>query len=433
MDSILDISNFQKFLKDEEEIIIDEFLRKYIINFRKIEDEESQKIENFFTLIIKSICSGDIKSATSIYKDLIDYNIELDIPYIMLTYELINLKKIIMEKLIYKDVRDELMQLYKLHLFFEDMIAKTYLNKYIVDLNKKNNFSLSNLSGISQSNVIYYYKMHLEWLKDLAKAIVLADINIFPEINHNLCTFGKWLDKEGLEIIKNSSKYKNISKLHENLHFFAKQIKNCLIETQGNNHIILIYLEKCEMISLSLGTELALIDNTLINSEASKDPLTGALNRQRLSQLYQNQLEISFATFEPFVIAMCDFDHFKNINDTFGHLAGDKMLKSFVHIAKKHLRTSDIIIRYGGEEFMIILPAINTKKAKDILNKIREDIANFVLNLDGNKISATISIGMIEIYPENGNNSYFKDFENTISLVDKKLYEAKNSGRNTIC
>lgn len=325
------------------------------------------------------------------------------------------------------------MQLYKMHMFFEDMIAKTYLNKYIVDLNKKNNFSLSNLSGISQSNIIYYYKMHLEWLKDLAKAIVLADINIFPEINHNLCTFGKWLDKEGLKIIKNSSKYKNISKLHENLHFFAKQIKNCLIETQGNNHIILIYLEKCEMISLSLGTELALIDNTLINSEASKDPLTGALNRQRLSQLYQNQLEISFATFEPFVIAMCDFDHFKNINDTFGHLAGDKMLKSFVHIAKKHLRTSDIIIRYGGEEFMIILPAINTKKAKDILNKIREDIANFVLNLDGNKISATISIGMIEIYPENGNNSYFKDFENTISLVDKKLYEAKNSGRNTIC
>ncbi|XPS39440.1 hypothetical protein ACN2C3_07225 [Aliarcobacter butzleri] len=113
MDSILDISNFQKFLKDEEEIIIDEFLRKYIINFRKIEDEESQKIENFFTLIIKSICSGDIKSATSIYKDLIDYNIELDIPYIMLTYELINLKKIIMQKLLYKDVRDELMQLYK--------------------------------------------------------------------------------------------------------------------------------------------------------------------------------------------------------------------------------------------------------------------------------------------------------------------------------
>ncbi|MDN5091618.1 diguanylate cyclase [Aliarcobacter butzleri] len=433
MDSVLDISNFQKFLKDEEEIIIDEFLRKYIINFRKIEDEESQKIENFFTLIIKSICSGDIKSATSIYKDLIDYNIELDIPYIMLTYELINLKKIILQKLLYKDVRDELMQLYKMHMFFEDMIAKTYLNKYIVDLNKKNNFSLSNLSGISQGNVIYYYKMHLEWLENLCKSIVSSDINIFPEIDHSLCTFGKWLNKEGLEIIKNSSKYKNISKLHENLHFFAKQIKNCLIETQGNNHIILIYLEKCEMLSLSLGTELALIDNTLINSEALKDPLTGALNRQKLSQLYQNQLEISFATFEPFVIAMCDFDHFKNINDTFGHLAGDKMLKSFVHIAKKHLRTSDIIIRYGGEEFMIILPAINTKKAKDILNKIREDIANFVLNLDGNKISATISIGMIEIYPENGNNSYFKDFENTISLVDKKLYEAKNSGRNTIC
>ncbi|MFW2598588.1 CZB domain-containing protein [Aliarcobacter butzleri] len=122
------------------------------------------------------------------------------------------------------------MQLYKMHMFFEDMIAKTYLNKYIVDLNKKNNFSLSNLSGISQSNIIYYYKMHLEWLKDLAKAIVLADINIFPEINHNLCTFGRWLDKEGLKIIKNSSKYKIFLNFMKIYIFLQNRLKIVLLK-----------------------------------------------------------------------------------------------------------------------------------------------------------------------------------------------------------
>ena len=186
------------------------------------------------------------------------------------------------------------------------------------------------------------------------------------------------------------------------------------------------------MLSLSLGTELALIDNTLINSKASKDPLTGALNRQRLNQLYINQLEISFATSEPFILVMCDFDYFKNINDTYGHLAGDKMLKSFVNLVKKSLRNSDMIIRYGGEEFVFILPAIKTEKARLLLNKIRVDFSEFFIIHEENKISTTLSMGMLEIDPDN-EESYLTNFENAISIVDKKLYEAKNSGRNKVC
>lgn len=428
---LYDISNFKKYLTDEIDFITEEFLNKYIINMRRIDENELKDIEQLFSSIIKSVCSSDINSAISTCKDLINYNIELSVPYVMLTHELMNLKKLFMERLLYKNAKEELYELYKLHLIFEDFIAKNYLDKYVNDLQSKNILRMASLTDIYEKNVIIYYKAHLEWLTSLAKSIAQRDNKFFPEINHNLCTFGKWLLSDGKNIIQNNSKFNNIFKLHENLHFIAQQIQNYLLQNGQNNHILLTYLEKCEMLSLSLGTELALIDNTLINSEASKDPLTGALNRQKLVQLYQNQLEISFATSEPFVLAMGDLDYFKNINDKYGHIAGDKMLEKFVDISKKVLRSSDMIIRYGGEEFIFILPAIKIEKARVILNKIRENFASFVLDIENQKISTTISFGMIEINPES-ETSCLKNFENIISVVDKKLYEAKNSGRNKI-
>ena len=429
----VDISNFKKYLADDIESITEEFLEKYIINLRKIEGDELEKIKYFFSLIIKYICTSDLKNAFVQSKKLINFNIELSVPYIMLSHELINLKTVILYKLLYKNANEELNNLYELHSVFENIVAKIYLNKYTKDLQKRNILRVSSLSDVYEQNVILYYKAHLKWLSDLAISISLRDNEYFPEINHNMCAFGKWLAESGKSIIQNNSKYKNISKLHENLHYIAKQIENYILKEGTNNHILLTYLEKCEMLSLSLGTELALIDNALINSEASKDPLTGALNRQKLSQLYKNQLEISFAISESFVLAMCDFDYFKNINDTYGHLAGDKFLENFVPIAKKTLRNSDIIIRYGGEEFILILPAIKEIKAREILNKIRENFEQFVLNFEKNKISTTLSIGMFEINPNSCENGFLKDIENAISIVDKKLYEAKNSGRNKVC
>jgi diguanylate cyclase (GGDEF)-like protein len=428
----VDLSKFKFFLEEEIEYLQEEFLTKYIINIRRVEEDELEKINDFFSLIIKHICLGDLEKAYKVCKDLIDFNIELSIPYIMLTNELMNLQKLIIEKLIIKNAKDEIYELYKLHLAFENVIAQVYLDRYTKKLQSKNNLRISSLSDIYEKNIINHYQAHLEWLNDLSKAVEFRNSKFFPQTNHTLCTFGKWLQDSGKTIIQNNSKFKSISKQHENLHLMAKQIKNYIAKKEENNHILLTCLEKCEMLSLSLGTELALIDNTLINSKASKDPLTGALNRQRLNQLYINQLEISFATSEPFVLVMCDFDYFKNINDTYGHLAGDKMLKSFVNLVKKSLRNSDMIIRYGGEEFVFILPAIKTEKARALLNKIRVDFSEFFIMHEENKISTTLSMGMLEIDPDN-EESYLTNFENAISIVDKKLYEAKNCGRNRVC
>ncbi|MBI3873475.1 MAG: sensor domain-containing diguanylate cyclase, partial [Arcobacter sp.] len=252
-----------------------------------------------------------------------------------------------------------------------------------------------------------------------------------PELNHNLCDFGKWLTSDGKNIIQNNSKYKEIEKQHINLHLMSSKIKNILEKEHIESHIILTYLEKAEMYSLLLGTELALIDNTLINSTISKDPLTGALSRQKLSQLYTNQLEISLATSQPFIIAICDLDNFKNVNDTYGHVAGDKVLAGFVSVAKSHMRNSDMIIRYGGEEFVFILPAVRYEIGKRILEKIRHGFEAFFVDFENNIIKTTVSIGMMEI-DSNDENLRIKNIDDAVAIIDKKLYHAKNEGKNKI-
>ncbi|MEA3554426.1 MAG: GGDEF domain-containing protein [Campylobacterota bacterium] len=146
--------------------------------------------------------------------------------------------------------------------------------------------------------------------------------------------------------------------------------------------------------------------------------------------MFQSQYDLSLATNSKFVIALCDLDFFKKVNDTYGHIAGDKMLQEFVKIVKLNIRSSDIIIRYGGEEFVLILPAIEIKQAFIVLEKIRKAFENFTLHLDKNEIKTTVSIGTYEVDPI---ELYEADLlDEYINYADKKLYKAKNDGRNRI-
>jgi diguanylate cyclase (GGDEF)-like protein len=199
-----------------------------------------------------------------------------------------------------------------------------------------------------------------------------------------------------------------------------------------NYNILVSYLEKCEFISLSIGTELALIDNRLLVHDASKDEMTGALNRNSLESLFIYQYDLSLATDKSMVLAMCDLDHFKKINDTYGHLTGDKILKNFVTVVKNRLRDSDIVIRYGGEEFIIIMPNSNLKNAENKLDTLREAFANLCYDYEGLPITATVSIGVLEIKPSLPYSHLEFGMEHWLKEVDALLYNAKSEGRNRV-
>jgi diguanylate cyclase (GGDEF)-like protein len=125
----------------------------------------------------------------------------------------------------------------------------------------------------------------------------------------------------------------------------------------------------------------------------------------------------------PLSITMIDIDHFKHINDTYGHVVGDCVLKMLAQILVREVRNSDIVVRYGGEEFLIIMPLTDKKGAFQKIERIRKFVADFLFCEE--EIPVTISAGIAEYNNE-------KDVQSFIAVADTNLYKAKNEGRNKV-
>ncbi|MGC9054063.1 MAG: GGDEF domain-containing response regulator [Candidatus Hydrogenedens sp.] len=160
--------------------------------------------------------------------------------------------------------------------------------------------------------------------------------------------------------------------------------------------------------------------------EAIHDPLTGCLNRRGILERLNEELERSQRTGEQFCVAMCDLDHFKKINDTYGHQTGDDVLKGFVHIIRSQLRPYDQIGRLGGEEFLIIIPNITESYAQITLERLNTIVQSTEMVTATGKIKITVSIGGIIVNQKT-------NIDNVIKYVDEALYLAKEKGRNQVC
>lgn len=157
---------------------------------------------------------------------------------------------------------------------------------------------------------------------------------------------------------------------------------------------------------------------------ASIDPLTGVANRRRFDEELEKQVTISHQEETPLCLMMADIDHFKTINDRFGHRTGDAVLRQFADLVGGMVRTTDLIARYGGEEFAIILPRAPLGNAYEIAERIRKTLQGHAWhNPDGGELTLTSSFGIADI----------RDGETAVDLLnraDQMLYEAKKRGRN---
>ncbi len=167
----------------------------------------------------------------------------------------------------------------------------------------------------------------------------------------------------------------------------------------------------------------------LIKDLSVIDELTQIYNRRYLMEIFKIEFEKSIRYNRDLSIIMIDIDDFKNINDTYGHLTGDIVLKKIGEIIKKTIRNVDIPGRYGGEEFLIILPETDKKNAKNIAERIRKSIMTTKFkSLISQNIKTTISSGISNI-----NELDIKDNElELIKLADKRLYKAKSTGKNKV-
>jgi diguanylate cyclase (GGDEF)-like protein len=165
----------------------------------------------------------------------------------------------------------------------------------------------------------------------------------------------------------------------------------------------------------------------LLHNQAIKDPLTNLYNRRYLDNVLPMIIATAKRRNEKIGFLMIDTDYFKKVNDTYGHKAGDTVLKILAKILKNSVRESDIVIRYGGEEFLILLQNIqNLNDAKIVAEKIRKTVENTEIKLEDKTIKKTVSIG-ISIFPEHCEKGW-----ECVKYADFALYKAKRNGRNRV-
>lgn len=162
------------------------------------------------------------------------------------------------------------------------------------------------------------------------------------------------------------------------------------------------------------------VEKNILDDKVNIDSLTHLYNKRFLIERLKDEINSSR---EDIYFMMVDIDYFKTINDTWGHLVGDKVLKALADILKENIREKDYAIRFGGEEFLLVFSEINKEKAILIAERIRKQVEDFVFKENDITINFTISIGV----------SRFKNsIDYTIDLSDEALYIAKKSGRNKV-
>jgi diguanylate cyclase (GGDEF)-like protein len=162
-----------------------------------------------------------------------------------------------------------------------------------------------------------------------------------------------------------------------------------------------------------------------VNELMSKDSLTGLLKHSSIKERIEQELDRAHRHGKPMSMAMVDMDHFKRVNDTWGHPMGDQVIKTLAHILRQRLRRQDSIGRYGGEEFAVVLPECTAEDALQLLEDVRQRFGEVRFIHKGQSFAVTLSAGI-------ACSEQCADAQSLLAASDAALYVAKDSGRNQV-
>ncbi len=208
---------------------------------------------------------------------------------------------------------------------------------------------------------------------------------------------------------------------HEKMKLLTILTKECSLVME--NTLLYARLRRKHLSLEKANREIKLLSRT--------DSLTGCYNRGYLNEVLPREITRALRYKRPLAVAMCDIDHFKKVNDTYGHQSGDEVLKKFVQsISELIRRDTDCLARYGGEEFLLVLPETKLDNATSLANRLRKHLAQKVIETEEDKISITASFGVTGFNASHPPGSITP--EALINMVDRYLYEAKTQGRNRV-
>ena len=267
---------------------------------------------------------------------------------------------------------------------------------------------------------------HSQWIKVLHRTLICNDKpedNDLSDEAHHLCKFGQWYYAFSDSDFKNEPGFIEAGHLHVQVHDKARELLREKLSGKAiNSEAYDDFTDTANDFRVAVQD----LQFSLISKLCAVDHLTGVWNRHAMSSMINKEHERVRRSGNHSVIAIMDFDDFKQINDNHGHIAGDRVLKTAIDFFAKRIRKYDLIFRYGGDEFLLMLPETNIAEASQLLERIRLELKNMSIMISNSKkINVSVSIGMSVM---NGQSSY----DETIQLADHALIDAKSKGRDCV-
>ncbi len=264
---------------------------------------------------------------------------------------------------------------------------------------------------------------HQVWFNTLIRTLICK----LPPDQHDMaaepykeCRFGQWYYSENIKDLNEHPGYKALGEEHIRMHQLAKDLLNTI-----NTGTVISppdydnFSNALDRLRLEISTLRRELENLLYN----RDPLTGTINRVSMLTLLREQQEIAKRENKPCFVVMMDLDHFKKINDQYGHAAGDTVLAATARHVLQNLRPHDKVFRYGGEEFLICLNNVEANVAFELVESLRKSLVETNVLITPAEVHITASFGLTPL-------DFYLPVEQSIERSDKALLTAKSAGGN---
>lgn len=280
------------------------------------------------------------------------------------------------------------------------------------------------ISAVNELDQAIY--THEQWTEEVFAALICrlpADDRDVGNEPYRKCRFGQWYYGNGTLRLSDRSGFSEVEIEHKRMHQFAATLlhaaaKDTPISLQDYERFVsALKRMRLEIMTLKHELEVALYNI---------DALTGVPGRMEMLRKLREQQEFVRRGVHPCAIAMLDIDHFKTVNDTYGHPVGDHVLVDIARYVQSHLRPYDMIFRYGGEEFLLCMPDTEQEGGREICDRLRMELAGTPHRANGGggaDFAVTVSIGVAELGAE-------IPVEEAVDRADRALLEAKGAGRN---